>query len=79
MRISSKIYKFPEEVIQDVVGSQKTIRTTRLADLLLPVIEKMKWQEEKLKDNVKSIRSLNDRAQKAEEELRILRGEVRVR
>lgn len=66
MRISGEIYHMPEGELSDVIASQKTVRTTKLLKLVEPLLHKVAWQEETLGRNVKTIRALNDRAQRAE-------------
>lgn len=76
MRRSGMIHKRPEDNIRDVIEGQKTIRITRLKNIVEPILEKVKWQEETLQRNVQTIRSLNDRAQQAEERLKEERRKV---
>lgn len=76
MRRSGMIHKRPEDNIRDVIMDQKSIRTTRLKALVEPILEKIQWQEEALQRNVQTIRSLNDRAQRAEERLKEERRKV---
>ena len=42
MQISGMVYEKPEVAIQEVIQNQQTIRTTRLAELMEPVTEKLK-------------------------------------
>ncbi|GEN83605.1 hypothetical protein SLU01_19170 [Sporosarcina luteola] len=70
------IHKRPEDNIRDLIKAQKSIRTTRLKNLVEPILEKVAWQEEALQRNVQTIRSLNDRAQRAEERLKEERRKV---
>lgn len=66
----------PEGDLSDVIATQKTVRTTKLLKLVEPLLHKVAWQEETLGRNVNTIRALNDRAQKAEQQLRYAESHI---
>lgn len=70
MHISSMVHLRPEDELWEVLEGQKTVRTTKLKNLIEPLLNKVRWQEETLKRNVQSIRTLNDRAQRVEAKLK---------
>lgn len=70
MQKSAYVHLRPEDILRDVIKTQKTIRITRLDELLAPVVQKLTWQDQALLNNVKTIRKLNDRAQRAEQKLK---------
>lgn len=70
MQISGVVHSKPETEMQKVLDGQKSVTTRRLKTLLDPLMDKVSWQEEALARNVDTIRRLNDRAQRAEENLK---------
>lgn len=73
MYTSKNIHLRPEEALAKVIENQKSIQTSKLKELLAPVLDKLLWQAEALARNVLSIRKLSNRAQVAEAQL----GKVR--
>lgn len=70
MQTSKHVYERPESELQQAIDTQKSIRVKRLDALLAPILWKLVWQDQALLNNVKTIRKLNDRAQRAEEKLK---------